>query len=277
MTEALIVPSSFGGKHIRVIEKDGEVWMPCKDLSIALGLDRTALHQHVKRNRDFFGETAIDGDILSPDGDDYWVNELGLYLLLGRVSLGKVSPDAKVLISQFRQNVPVFLKQYRKKEIVPVQQPVSQDLDEVISYDLVEAKQIAELTGADPKVMQAAILRKHGYPELAAVLAPQNPEYVHGETGWYNPSGLVELCNDPGLTPERLNQFLANYREDGEWRPFQYREGKIWRLTKRGMQHGREYQFNLGNGHSEPRISWRESILYAAGLKKGDLEQHQRY
>jgi hypothetical protein len=34
------------------------------------------------------------------------------------------------------------------------------------------------------------------------------------------------------------------------------------------MQHGREYQFNLGNGHSEPRISWRESILYASGLKR---------
>jgi hypothetical protein len=40
------------------------------------------------------------------------------------------------------------------------------------------------------------------------------------------------------------------------------------------MQHGREYQYNLGNGHSEPRISWRASVLYACGLKR-DLAPDQ--
>ena len=266
MTESLIIPTSFGGKHIPIIEKDGDLWMPCKDLSIAFGLDRTTCFQHVKRKREFFGPAAQDGDKLSQDGD-IWINEVGFYMLLSGIKAPKGS-DAEILISQFRKTVPELIQQYRKKEIAPVQQPAAQDLDEVVAYGLIEAKQIAELTGTDPKIMQAAALRKLGYPELADVLVPPAPAYVHGETGWYNPSGLVELCNDPNLTPERLNQYLANYREDGEWRPFQVKEGRVWRLTKRGMEHGREYQFNLGNGHSEPRISWRASVLYACGLKR---------
>jgi hypothetical protein len=147
------------------------------------------------------------------------------------------------------------------------------ELDEVVAYDLREARQIAELTKADPKAMQAAILRKHGYKELADVLVPPLA-YVHGEPGWYTVTELVALCNDPLLTPIRLNKWLENYREDNEWKPFQYREGKIWRLAPHGQPHGREYQYNLGNGHSEPRISWRSSVLYACGLKR-DLAPDQ--
>jgi len=163
-----------------------------------------------------------------------------------------------------------------KTEIAPVK-PEPEELDEVVAYDLREAAQIAELTGTDPKLMQAAALRRHKndmYDACAEVLERQALSVRHGEPGWYNPSGLVELCGDPHLTADRLNKWLENYREDGEWRPFQYREGRLWRLTKRGMEHGREYSYNLGNGHSEPRISWRASVLYACGLKR-DLAPDQ--
>jgi len=261
MTEALTVPTVFGGKEIRVIEKDGETWMPCKDISLALGLDRTACYQHVKRNRDFFGETAIDGDILSHGENDLWVNEQGIYLLLARISTGKIQPVIKAAITRFRQDIPKFLQMYRKHEIAQV--PATPD----IRAELEEARELAMICGKSPESFQAVILRKHGKSELAAELKASG-EIVRGETGWYTVTGLVELCNDPTLTAERLNHYLANYRENGEWKPFQYKEGKIWRLAPRGLPHGKEYPFNLGNGHSEPRISWRESILVAAGLKR---------
>lgn len=270
MTEALTVPTIFGGKQIRIIERNGETWMPCKDLGLALGLNRTTLYRHIQRNRDFFGDSAIPGDILSHDEGDYWVNEIGLYSLLSRVSTGKIHPEAKASITRFRQDIPELLRMYRKKEIVPAKSE-SRELDEVVSDDLREAAQIAELTGTDPKLMQAAALRRHNngmYDAFAEVLERQALSVRHGEPGRYNPSGLVELCGDPHLTADRLNKWLENYREDGEWKPFQYREGRFWRLTRRGMEHGREYQYNLGNGHSEPRISWRASVLYACGLKR---------
>jgi hypothetical protein len=148
------------------------------------------------------------------------------------------------------------------------------ELDEVIVQALTEAKQIAELTGTDPKLMQAAALRRCGYPELADVLVPPLA-YVHGEPGWYTVTELVALCNDPLLTSIRLNKWLENYREGGEWRPFQYRDGRLWRLTKRGMEHGREYPYTVElTKHTEVRIKWRDSILKACGLKR-DLAPDQ--
>jgi hypothetical protein len=157
------------------------------------------------------------------------------------------------------------------------QDPEPRELDEVVSDDLREAAQIAEMTGTDPKLMQAAALRRHKnemYDAFAEVLEKQALSVRHGEPGWYTVTELVALCNDPLLTPIRLNKWLENYREDNEWKPFQYREGKIWRLAPHGQPHGREYQYNLGNGHSEPRISWRASVLYACGLKR-DLAPDQ--
>ena len=251
----------FEGKEIRVIEKDGEAWIPCRDLSLALGLDRYTLYQHVKRNRDFFGDDAKDGDNLSPDDSDLWVNEGGLYTLLARVSIGRVTPIAKAAIIQFRKSVPVLIQRYRKKEIVQI--PPAPD----IKAELVEARGLAEACQRSPETFQAAILRKHGKGELADVL--QVPAIVHGDSGWFNITQLVAMCNDPLLNPERLNWYLANNPKDPERRPYQYRDpNRLWRLTSLGREHGKEYMFTAYTQHSEVRIAWRESILYASGLKR---------
>ena len=139
------------------------------------------------------------------------------------------------------------------------------ELDEVIAYDLREAAQIAELTKVDPKMMQAAILRKHGYKELADVLAPP---IIRGEPGWHKPGDLARQC---GLTTEQFNHWLNNNPKDPDRRPFQYkdRDTRLWRLTPLGMEHGAEYPYTVEfTGHTEVRIKWRESILKACGLKR---------
>lgn len=248
---ALIVPTTMGGKDIRVIESGGEAWMPCKDLGIAFGLDRSTLYHHIQRNREFFGETAIDGDKLSPDEGDIWVNEQGLYLLLARISTGRVRPDAKNMIIQFRRQVPIFLQQYRKKEIVQV--PAGPALD----TELQQARRIAELTGTDLKTMQAAALRKCGLKEYADALAPS---LMHGEMGvWLNPTQIGARC---GHSAREVNNFL-------EWHRFQYRgPDGLWRLTDKGEIHGEEYEYPTVTKHIEIRIRWRESILSASGLVK---------
>jgi len=250
MTGDLVPP--FKGKEIRVVEYAGEVWMPCRDLSLALGLDRTTLYQHVSRNKDFFEGCAQTGDILSQETGDIWLNEQGLYLMLARVSLGRVLPVAKAAIIKFRKEVPELIQRYRKKEIVQV---VSID---GIKAELQQAKEYAGVCERDVGSFQAAVFKKYGMTEFADVL---RPAIVHGETGWYNPTRLVSLCNDPDLTPERLNWYLKN-------KGFQYRDGYIWRLTPAGLIHGREYNFEAPSGHVEVRIAWRESVLYASGLKR---------
>ena len=268
MTEAL--STLFEGHELRAIEKDGEIWIPLSDIASAWGIDRSTPDNMIERNPEVFAglvTTVLDAASTPMKS----INERGLYLMMGKITTGRVkNKSARESIIRFQRWFPELIQRFRKGGIVPAKSG-PEELDEVIAYDLREARQIAELTGTDPKLMQAAALRQHKngmYDACAEVLERQALAVRHGEPGWYNPSGLVELCNDPNLTSERLNKWLENYREDGEWRPFQYREGKLWRLTKRGMEHGREYQYNLGNGHSEPRISWRESVLYACGLKR---------
>ena len=260
-----------GGSALRVLPSEIGSVVPVIDIADMIGYNRSSITKTIDKNEAAFEGLKTFQTLPTPGGNQRFLclNHTGterLFLLLSPSS--KTKKDLFKRVEEFR--LKAFCKMESEKEIAPVQQPPTQELDEVVAYDLIEAKQIAKLTDTDPKALQAAILRKHGYPEIADVISPPAPSYVHGETGWYNPSGLVELCNDPNLTPERLNQYLANYRENGEWRPFQVRDRilKIWRLTPRGLEHGREYAFNLGNGHSEPRISWRESILYASGLKR---------
>jgi hypothetical protein len=243
----------FEGHEIHPIEHNGEVWVPIKDLGAAWGLDRTTLYQHINRNKDIFAGCAEVGDNLSHgESGGIYVNEPGLYLLMARVSTARVkNPSARETIIAFRKAAPHILRDSRK-EIM--QAPALSSLD----TELNQARRIAELTDTDPRIMWAAALRKCGLPEYADVL---RPALIRGEMGWYNPTRLVSLCNDPDLTPERLNWYLKN-------KGFQYRDGYIWRLTPMGLIHGREYNFEAPSGHVEIRVAWRESVLYASGLKR---------
>lgn len=250
MTGALI--PLLDGKEIRVVEQSGDFWMPCKDLSLALGLDRSTLYKHVKRNLDFFETDAKDGDKLSQDDGDLWVNERGLYTLLARISIGRVTPAARSAIMQFRKSVPNLIQRYRKKEIVSV----AEDRMNLV-HELSKAKEIAGLTGSDLRAMQAAALRKCGLKEYADALTPS---LMHGEAGtWLNPTQIGARC---GHSAREVNNFL-------EWHRFQYRgPDGLWRLTDKGELHGEEYEYPTVSKHIEIRIRWRESILTASGLIK---------
>lgn len=260
-------PNISSENSLRVIPSGIGPVVPVVDIADMIGYTADHLTKKIRENPDVFKERQVLTDLSTAGGTQKCtcLDRVGFDRLLLLLKPGK-NRDVFERIEAFR--LKAFGELSGNSRQLPAPAPEKFELDPVVADGLNEAREIAKLTGTDPKLMQAAFLRNNGYPELADVMVPPAPAYVHGETGWYNPSGLVELCNDPNLTPERLNRYLENYRENGEWRPFQYREGKLWRLTKRGMDHGREYQFNLGNGHSEPRIAWRESILYASGLKR---------
>jgi prophage antirepressor-like protein len=261
MTEALT--NLFEGKEIRTFEREGEIWFPLADLAEAWGIDRKTPGNLIGRNKEIFeGMFLPDGDVTYHD-----VNERGLYLLMGKISVDRLkNPQARNAMIRFQRWVPELIQRYRKKEIVPVQQQPSGIIGE-----LQEARELAALCGKSPELFQAAVLKKHGKTELAEVLGA-SPSIIHSNTGYYTPTRLIELfCHDPLLTPKRFNKFLSNARENNEWRPFQYRdENKIWRLAPRGIPHGKEIMYEVpdSGGHKEIRVLWKESILYASGLKR---------
>ena len=264
MTGELIL---FEGKEVRTNEQDGEVWLPLIDLAGAWGLDRTTLPKHIERNTDFFEGCSKVVDILSHDGSKLetqeCVNEEGLYLLLARVSKGKVkNPAIKESITRFRKMVPKLIQSERKKEIIQTLIAPS------INTEMQLARELAEQTGGNLRAFQKIALGKCGHADYAPAL-DETPHIVKGELGWFTPTQLAAMLHDPMINAERLNHYLNNNPRDPERRPFQYRdENRLWRLTPLGMEHGREYPFHGQGGHVEPRIEWRESILVASGLKR---------
>jgi len=243
----------FEGKEITVTERDGELWFSLSDLAAAWGIDRKTPGNLLARNPDLFaGMFLSDGDVTYHD-----VNERGLYLLMGKISADRLkNPEAKTALIRFQRWVPELIQKYRKKEITEIP-PTGPALD----IELAKARRIAEATGRDPAPFQKIALGKCGLGDYAPALDSSIPAVVHGEPGWFNPTQLVARCNDPLLTAERLNWYLKNHE-------FQYRDGYIWRLTPRGMEHGKEYLYTAPSQHQEIRIAWRESVLYASGLKR---------
>ena len=258
MTQALA--TLFEGKEIRTLERAGEPWFPVADLAIAWGLDRTTPHKILMRNSEAFRGficSAGDCDKMSPSDVGFCVNERGLYLLIGKITTGKLkNQEAAAAILRFQRWVPELIQRYRKKEIAQVQPAVN-----TLDTELDRARTIAELTGTDLRTMQAAALRKCGLKEYADALTPS---LMHGEAGtWLNPTQIGTRC---GHTAREVNNFL-------EWHRFQYRgPDGLWRLTDKGELHGEEYDYPTVNKHIEIRIRWRESILVASGLVREPCE-----
>jgi len=246
MTEALA--TLFEGKEVRVVEHGGMPWFPLTDLAAVWGVDQSAPYHIVERNPEVFdglSRMSCDLDVTATSGR--CVNERGLYLLMGKISAGRLkNPEAKAAIIRFQRWVPELIQRYRKKEIIQVQQ------GPVLETELTQAKRISELTGTDLRTMRAQGIRRRPHSIVAA------------RRGRH----LVE--------PHADRQPLRSFRPGGQqldWNRFQYRgPDGLWRLTDKGEMHGEEYWIETTTRHREIRIRWKESILTASGLIREPVE-----
>lgn len=246
------------GSPLRVLPSEIGSVIPVVDIADMIGYNRSSITKTIDKNEAAFEGLKTFQTLPTSGGNQRFLclNHTGterLFLLLSPSS--KTKKDLFVKVEQFR--LRAFGKMEESKEIVPApRQPTGPDLDTEIKH----ARTLAEKCGKNPDVFLAIALEKCGDGDYARAL--QAPAVVHGEPGWYNVTQLVALCNDTLLNPERLNYYLMN-------RGFQYRdENRLWRLTPAGMGHGKEYLYTSPHQHSEIRISWRESVLYASGLKR---------
>ena len=260
--------SLFEGTEIRILLNNvtgkGEPWFPLTDLATAWGVDPAAPYHIVERNPEVFkGFSLMSCDIDVTATSGRCVNEQGLYLLMGKISAGRLkNPEAKTAIIRFQRWVPHLIQRYRKREIQQIEtQPKTPE------SVFAQARSAAKLCHKDPDAFLAIALKECGMEKYVPALS--SPSIVHGEPGWYNPTELARLCTGQNLNAEMINHYLENNPRDPERRPFQYRdENRLWRLTPLGMEHGREYVYTGRGGHQEPRIEWRESILIASGLRR---------
>jgi hypothetical protein len=251
MTEIRLFPSDIGSV------------IPAVDIADQIGYDRTSITKVIGRHKAMFdGLTTFQRIDTASRGRQQT-------LCLTKTGVERVL----LLIIPSRESKPDLfnrIEAFKQKFFEKVQQtsPVVQTLPASLDAELTEAIHIAEVCKKSPDPFLSAVLEKYGKKHLAVKLETPALAVVHGEPGWFNVSQLVAMCNDPLLNAERLNNYLQNNPRDPERRPFQYRDmNKLWRLTPLGWEHGEEYLYTCPSKHQEIRIRWRESILYAAGLK----------
>jgi hypothetical protein len=236
----------------RIIESEIGAVVPVVDIADTIGYHRSTFTRIVKANADLFGGTQIYRPIQTSGGIQQFlcVNRAGVDLLLLLIKPSRTRDSFEKFL-QLRERILTKLdiqKQAGPQEQVPHQ----------IDTEIQKARHFAELTGGDLRAFQAAALMKCGEPDYAKALLQSVPPVVHGEPGWLNPSQLGERC---GLNAREINSYLYNHG-------YQYPQDGIWRIQPKGEPYGEEYWFEAPSSHREIRIRWRESILYASGLKR---------
>jgi hypothetical protein len=239
--------------EMRVLDSEIGKVVPIVDIAELIGYDRSSISKAIKANLDAFEGVKTFHTLQTAGGPQPFLclNETGverLFLVISPSS--KTKKDLFQKVEEFRVKAFGQLAEHKL---------LNGGNGHDLKTEIARAKLIAAETGGDPNKFLKIALEKCGAGDYAPAL--DIPAVTHGETGWYNPTRLVSLVNDPDLTPERLNWYLKN-------KGYQYKDGFIWRLTPEGAIHGREYVYEAPSGHKEIRISWRESILYASGLKR---------
>jgi hypothetical protein len=257
----------FEGKEIRTLEKNGETWIPIRDLSTAWGLNRTTLYNHIKRNERMFQDCTMTCDNLSQPGfTDVYVNEPGLYLLLARVSTSRIkNASAKESIIRFRIAAPQILRSVRKGEVItppPIVPPapkkqIPQKSPSEIAY---QASKFANFTKADRRKVTAAMLIEGGYGYLADLLPAEN-EMPRLPAPSPKPPGFLtasEIADRIGSNAQEVNRILY-YRHQFIIRDHQ-RPGE-YRITEAGKQYGVEEYYAPVPGKEVYRVYWSPRIL----------------
>lgn len=251
--------------EIKVVDAFDQIWLSIQDLAKAWGLDRTTLRKHILRHPKIFEGTYNDGDKLSQHNSDIYVNEEGLYLLLGRINTKKLRPDIQDALIEFRKRAPGILKEHRLGQIVPTDIlppiPLTRSLEQNadVADLLVErfkwSREQANNFAFDQIKKETGVLIALPQP---SVLSHSDPS-----ENWMSPTDLGKEC---GLTGEQVNAWLYNNKLQY---PTYDGPRKIWRLTDTGEPYGEEFVMEFSNKHSEIRIRWRPSVKeFAPGIRR---------
>ncbi len=120
----------FGLTETQIVRRDGQFYLPLNRLSEILGVEKNNLSRNIQRNKEEFGEVAMD-KLSTPSGvqDSYLLNEEQVYLMCMLVRSSEMAKE-------FRKVFATTLRQIRAKEYVHIS-----EIKELRTY-LIEAKKM---------------------------------------------------------------------------------------------------------------------------------------
>jgi prophage antirepressor-like protein len=264
----------FEGHEIRATEQSGEVWIPVIDLSKAWGLHRNTLRELINRNEEMFRGYLAQVTYSRQNGPDSGnlnelatsVNERGLYLLMGKISVDRLkNPGTKDIILRFQRWVPELIQKFRKRELaVPIPAQLAR-----FKTVLALAKIFAENSGTPIQVAQCEALAQledetgEDYSRFKRLLRVALPWQDRG--GYKTVTELGEMI---GESPHRINTYLS----DGAFGHTIYQirnpDGKGYIPTEAGRPYCREIPFIANNLHAGWQLLWDPEIVYVSGMRR---------
>jgi hypothetical protein len=254
MTTDIVLSELFENKEIRIIEHENDVWVPISDLSMAWGIDRSTPDKMIKRNPEVFegvSSTVLD----SVSTPMKCVNERGLYLLMGKISAGRLkNPSAKLVIIRFQKWFPQLIQKYRKKEIVLI--PKGPDYPGIIQK-LKFIRSVHEETGWNLLELQKEVLREAGMISLTYHIEPGKPVALPAPPKPKDYLTATDIGERIGKSAEEVHIWMYNRKP-----PLIVRDDVSgWRLTTWGKDFAEERAVELVGGTVVWRIKWKKDVL----------------
>ena len=256
MTDALA--TLFEGTPIQVVNESGEFWFPLPDLTGAWGVSKDTLSHQIERNKDLFAGMSGEKYVTYPTGgvQETCVNERGLYTLIGRLNTDRLkNPHAKEAILRFQRWVPELIQNYRKHEIVSVEQ---KDIDTLVQQHLHIADAMAQFAHVDRGIAVSVALARVEYDTGADLTCYKNliRKDRQQAPGYLTPTQIGQELG--GLSARTINQMLQQLG-------YQNYLGDRWQPTKVGENYGENMPFavSLKNGgvHSDYQLKWSRNIV----------------
>ena len=255
MTTDLTIQNLFEGKSIRVLEQAGDIWIPLADITSAWGIDRSTPDNIINRNeRVFEGLFSLVLDVTSNTAVSC-LNERGLYLMMGKISAGRLKNElAQESIIKFQKWFPQLIQQYRKKEIVQV--PKGPDYPGIIQK-LKFIRSVHEETGWNLLELQKEVLREAGMISLTYHIEPEKPALPPAPPKPKDYLTATDIGERIGKTAHEVNMMLYQRKP-----PLVIKDhAGEWRLTEYGHEYAEERIREVSLGSFVWRIRWKRDVL----------------
>jgi hypothetical protein len=264
-----IVPLNkfFDGNQIRVFEQDDEVWIAVADIAFALGMDRTSMHDLIKRNHEIFdGFTRSVGITLTEQKTAnskninnalFCVNEQGCYTLLGKIQVSRIKdPERRKAIVKFQRWIPELVQAFRKGELTRIG---PSGVPPVLEEQLQIANLMSTHAGIDRGIAVSLAIAKTKQITGTDYLEPYEKFLLPGDADASPSLNATDIGHAiGGIGPRETNALL-------EAMGFHQKVNGKWVVTEKGKPFFSPLPFSKahanGSIHSDIQNKWKPNII----------------
>jgi len=263
--ELSITEVAWGDHRLRLIQLDGEQYIPVGDIAKVTGVRKRAYLSIMDKTPDEFSPFERGAQLSTPGGSQKTrcINLTGAYTLLKRISANHIkNEDTRKKLIEFKEWM-----QLRAGGISISPTSTTEPDYGAILNKIKFVKELSGLTGWNLLELQKEVLREAGLQSLTWHIEPAQKEEVKALPApapkpkvkeYMTATDIGELC---GMSAQQINKFLYNNQyiiKDDAY---------DWRMTELGREYGEERVLEPSTGILVITCYWKPSILEKMNIR----------